>query len=339
MDNIFDYTLQELSDEFEALGDKRYRGIQIFTWLYKKRVKTFKEMSDVSKKFIEILESRFVIEFPSISLQQISEDGTIKVLFSLKDNNKVEAVIMKYPHGNVLCISSQIGCNMGCSFCASGLLKKKRNLETNEMVSQILVLEETFNLKISNIVVMGTGEPFDNYQNVLNFVKIANEQKAFEIGARHITISTCGLVDKIKEFADFDLQVNLAVSLHAPNDVLRNTLMPINKSYPLKDLMASLHYYQNRTQRRLTFEYIMLKDINDSLKEADELIKLIKNTLSYVNLIPFNEVKELDYKRSKNISNFAKRLAEAGINVTIRKEFGKDILAACGQLRAKEGLK
>jgi 23S rRNA (adenine2503-C2)-methyltransferase len=335
MNNIYNYTLDKLADLFEELGQKRFRATQIFTWLYKKRVSDFASMSDVSKYFIDTLNTMFTMQLPTIHTQQISKDGTIKVLFKLEDGNYVEAVIMKYNYGNVLCISTQIGCNMGCSFCASGLLKKSRNLETHEMVTQLIVLEKTFSLKISNIVVMGTGEPFDNYTNTMNFLTIVNCNSAFEIGARHLTVSTCGLVPKIIEFADFPLQVNLAISLHASNDKLRSSLMPISQAYSIKEIMKALRYYVNQTKRRVTFEYLLLKDINDSDQHAQELVDLVRGNLIYVNLIPYNEVPEMPYKRSKRIDQFAEYLKNQNVDVTVRKEFGKDISAACGQLRAK----
>lgn len=338
MNNIYNLTLSKLQDEMEALGQKRYRGIQLFTWLYEKRVNSFDLMSDISLKFIPILKEKYCFILPEIETKQISEDGTIKVLFKFNDNTMVESVLMRYEYGNVLCVSSQVGCNMNCAFCASGKLKKQRNLLPGEMVGQILKMEELMEgTRVSHVVVMGTGEPFDNYDNVIDFIKIINAQKGLSIGARHITVSTCGLPDKIIQYAKEGLQLNLAISLHAPNNELRNKIMPINKAYPLEILLPAIKEYETITSRRVTFEYIMLKDFNDSLEHADQLAALIKNTFAYVNLIPYNPIETDQFKRtSRNeIMRFGERLKKAGVNVTIRKEFGSDIDAACGQLRAK----
>lgn len=338
MHNIFDFTHEQLESEMLALEQKKYRATQLFGWLYAKRVANFDEMSDVSAAFREVLKTKYNLNLPRIYEKQEAADGTLKLLLEMEDGAKVECVLMRYEYGNVICVSSQVGCNMGCAFCASGLLKKQRDLETYEMVSQVLVMQSLMEEeRISHVVVMGTGEPFDNYDRVMNFVKIINHPKSFAIGARHITVSTCGLVDGIERYADEKIQINLAISLHAANDELRTRLMKINKAYPLKKLMNSLRNYQEKTKRRITFEYIMLRGINDQISHAIELANLIQDVNAYVNIIPYNEVMELPFKRSgkESTRQFVDALKQRGINVTIRKEFGMDIEAACGQLRAK----
>lgn len=339
MESIYSKTLKQLEEEMVALNQKKYRATQIYTWLYQKKADSFSKMSDISLKFIPILEEKYSMELPKIIVKQVASDGTIKLLLELSDGAKIETVLMRYDYGLALCVTSQVGCNMGCAFCASGLLKKQRNLTAGEIVSQILVMESLLdNERVSHVVVMGTGEPFDNYDNVMDFVKIINEPKGLAIGARHITISTCGIAPKIEEYAQSGLQINLAISLHAPNNELRNKLMPINKAYPLEVLFESLKKYLEITGRRITFEYILLKGINDSQEHANQLAKLIKGTFSYVNLIPYNSVDEKGFKRTsrEEILSFQDKLKKLGVNVTVRKEFGTDIDAACGQLRAKK---
>lgn len=341
--NLYSKTLTSLEKEMVDLKQKPYRAKQLFQWIYQKEAISFSQMSDISLSFRTTLEELYCLNKPSIHLRQDSSDGTIKLLLKMEDGAKVETVLMRYSYGNVACVSSQVGCNMGCSFCASGLLKKTRNLSVDEMVGQILVLndllkEEGNDKKVTHVVVMGTGEPFDNYENVIDFIRIINDQKALAIGARHITVSTCGIPDKIIRYGKEGLQVNLAISLHAPNNRLRSSLMKINKAYPLEILIPAVKDYIENSGRRVTYEYILLKGINDSLECADELTKLIAPTFAYVNLIPYNEVKENPYKRADNktVKAFQDRLIKNGVNVTIRKEFGSDIDAACGQLRAKD---
>lgn len=342
MINLYDFTLPKLEELMLSLDEKKYRATQLFKWIYEKRVTTFDEMTDVSKKFREVLNRDFCIVKPKIFLKQHSQDGTIKLLLELEDGNKIETVLMRYNYGNVACVTSEVGCNMGCAFCASGLLKKKRELKVSELVGQILVLddllkEEGNNERITHVVVMGTGEPFDNYDNVMGFIRILNHPHGFAIGARHITVSTCGLVPMIEKYANEGIQINLAISLHAPNDEIRNKIMPISRKYPIDELVKAVKYYEQTAGRRVTFEYILLKGINDSTDNARELAKLIKGTLAYVNLIPYNPVNEMKYQRSdeKSVHNFMDTLMKLGVNVTVRKEFGTDIDAACGQLRAK----
>lgn len=342
MINLYSQEITKLENLMLSLGQKKYRATQLYIWLYEKRVDDFDKMSDISLKFREVLKEKFTLTLPTIDIKQVASDGTIKLLLKLEDGNKIETVLMRYSYGNVVCVSSQVGCNMGCSFCASGLLKKKRNLTVDEMVGQVMVIdkllkEENKDQRVTHVVVMGTGEPFDNYDNVMDFVRICNHPKAFAIGARHITVSTCGIVDKILKYANEGLQINLAISLHASNDETRSKLMKINKVYPLKELINACRQYEIIANRRLTFEYILLKGVNDSLENADELADLIKGMLAYVNLIPYNPVNENDYQRSDNktVKSFLDRLIKRGVTATIRKEFGTDIDAACGQLRAK----
>lgn len=341
MKNIYNYSLQELEEYFISIGEKKFRATQIFEWLYRKRINSFDEMSNISIKTIEHLNNNFYLERLDVVTKQISSDGTIKFLFRLNDGKLIETVLMRHNYGNSICVTSQVGCNMGCSFCASGELGKVRSLETAELVEQVLevqkFLDETFE-RVTNIVVMGIGEPFDNYDNVMRFLKIVNYPKGLEIGARHMTVSTCGIVPKIIEFADFDLQVNLAISLHAPNNTIRSEIMKINKAYPIEEIMDAVRFYIEQTNRRVTFEYILLHNINDQKTHAKELVRLIKGMNAYVNLIPYNEVITKPYKRvlKEDAEAFYKILDDNHIQATLRMEHGADIDAACGQLRAKK---
>lgn len=335
MSSIYNLTYEELLNYLLDLGYKKFTADQIFDWLYKKRVSSFDEMTNLKKELITKLKEDFTIGL--LELVKKEEDtGVKKYLFNLSDNNKIECVLMFHDYGNSLCISTELGCNMGCAFCESGRLKKVRDLLPSEMVSQILTVESTESLRITHIVLMGIGEPFDNYDNVINFIRIINDPKALSIGARHITVSTCGIVPKIKEFSSLDLQVNLAISLHAPNDKIRNEIMPISKAYNLNELMDALDYYYEKTLRRITFEYVLLSGINDSKENAIELANLIKGKNAYVNLINYNETKNIDFKESKKINEFYDILKKNGIDVTVRRKFGNKISAACGQLRSKE---
>ena len=336
MKNIYGITLNKLEEYFISKEEKKFKAQQVYDWLYKKRVKTFDEMSNIKKDVIEILKKDFEMSSIKIITKQVDVD-VCKYLFELDDKNEIEAVLMKHDYGNSLCVSSQVGCNMGCKFCESGRLKKVRNLETHEMVLQLLKVEEDLGIRISHLVLMGIGEPFDNYENVIDFIDIINEDRGIALGSRHITVSTSGIVPKIKEFSNLPKQVNLAISLHASNDELRSKLMPINKAYSLSELMKVLKEYIAKTNRRVTFEYILLNGINDKYENAVELANLLKNMNCYVNLIPYNETSHIEYKKSnqKTIMEFYDTLKKHNINVTIRKEFGKKVSAACGQLRAK----
>ena len=335
MKNIYDYTLEEFEDYFLSINEKKFKAIQIYEWIYKKRVKDFDSMSNIKIDTLNKIKEEF--EFGNLEIIRKQEDkDVVKFLFNLSDNNKVEAVLMLHDYGNSLCVSTQVGCNMGCSFCESGRLKKVRNLNTYEMVMQILKIEEELNLRISHVVLMGIGEPFDNYDNVIRFIKIINSGKGIDIGARHITVSTCGIVPKIEEFIKDGNQINLAISLHAPNNEIRDKIMKINKVYKIEELIKVLKKYIEKTNRRVTFEYILLDNVNDSKKCAIELSNLLKGMNCYVNLIPYNETSHIEYKKSskEKIMNFYDTLKKNNINVTIRIEFGSKVDAACGQLRA-----
>lgn len=335
MKSIYDYSLSDLEDYFLSIGEKKFKAMQVYDWLYKKRVNLFEEMTNLKSELIQKLTNEFSLKHLEI-VNRLDDIDVHKYLFKLQDGNKIEAVLMHHDYGNSLCISTQVGCNMGCAFCESGRLKKVRNLMPSEMILPILQVESDLNIRISHIVLMGIGEPFDNYKNVMKFLDIVNNPKGIELGSRHITISTCGIVPKILEFMDNGKQVNLAISLHATNDTLRNKLMPINKVYNLKILIDTIKKYITKTNRRVTFEYIMLENINDSKENALELAKLIKGINCYVNLIPYNETSHIEFKKSDKtrILTFYDLLKQNGINVTIRREFGSKVMAACGQLRS-----
>ena len=339
MNNIFGYKLSDLEDYFLNLGEKKFKARQIYEWIYDKKVYDFKHMTNIKRGLQEKLSEDFNFNFIKIEKKQTS-DLTNKYLFKLIDGNFIEAVLMRHDYGISVCVSSQVGCNMGCKFCQSGKLKKKRNLDAYEMVEQILIIEDDIKERIDSVVIMGIGEPFDNYDNVMNFIRIINEPLGLAIGARHITVSTCGLIPKIIDFMNEGIQVNLAISLHAPNNEIRDKLMPVNKAYNIEKLIDTLKCYIAKTNRRVTIEYVMLKYINDSEYCALELAKLLKGMNVYVNLIPYNETDSEFKKSDKNtIMSFYNVLKKNGINTTIRKEFGGNIDAACGQLRAKEVIK
>lgn len=337
MNNIYNLTRKDLEDYLLSIGEKKYRALQIYEWLYIKRVNSFDEMTNLKKDLLKRLEKDFSMD----KLELVKEEKDIdvnKYLFRLFDGNLIETVLMRHNYGLSLCVSSEVGCNMGCVFCESGRLKKVRNLFSFEIVLQILMIEKIINERISHIVVMGIGEPFDNYDNIINFIKIINDQKGINIGARHITVSTCGIVPKIKDFANESFQVNLAISLHASNNDLRSKIMPINKVYNLDLLLDTVKEYIIKTKRRVTFEYIMLEGINDCDENAKELVRLLRGINCYVNLIPYNESSNFSLKRSNSsqIMKFYDILKKGNINVTIRKEFGSNISAACGQLRSNK---
>ena len=335
--NIYNLTKEEMEDYFVELGSKKFHADQLFSWLYEKRISSILEITNIKKELLEQVSLQY--SFSKLKLIQVEKDVDVcKYLFELDDLEHIEAVLMKHDYGNSVCVSSQVGCNMGCKFCESGRRKKVRNLEAWEMVTQLLMIEEDLGMRISHVVVMGIGEPFDNYNNLLKFLTIINDPKGLAIGARHITVSTCGIVPKILEFSEFPLQINLAISLHAPDDELRNQIMPINKVYPLKELISALEIYLKKTNRRLTFEYVMLSGINDSILCAKKLVALIGHLNCYVNLIPYNETNNLEFKRSSTVQimKFYDILKKNRLNVTIRREFGGKISAACGQLRSKK---
>lgn len=337
MKNIYDLTLGDLKKYFISIGLKPFRAIQVYEWLYRFHVRSFDLMTNIKKEVIEHLKQDFEIKLYEVVDHQKSADGTEKFLFRLQDGNLIESVLMRHNYGTSICVTSEVGCNMGCAFCASGMKKKLRNLSAGEMVLQLESVYEVIKEKISHIVVMGIGEPFDNYQNVINFLHIVNEPHGLEIGSRHISVSTCGLVPMIYEYAKEDLQSNLAISLHAPNNEIRDQIMPINKAYRIEELVKAISDYIIATNRRVTIEYILIDGLNDSIKCANELVDLLHGLNVYINLIPYNEVKEKPFKRSKKeqMRKFYDTLKKRSMNVTLRLEQGADIDAACGQLRSK----
>lgn len=343
--SIYDLTRNELIEWFLAHGEKKFRATQVWEWLYRKRANSFSEMTNLSKNLITVLEENFAFDVLEQKVIQEASDGTVKYLFELSDGMLIETVLMRQKYGLSVCVTTQVGCNIGCTFCASGLLKKQRDLTAGEIVSQVMKVQKYFDARnmderVSHVVVMGIGEPFDNYNNVLDFLHIINDDLGLAIGARHITVSTSGLANKIREFAENDMQVNLAISLHAPNDEVRTSIMRINRSFPIAKLFEAIDYYVETTNRRVTFEYIMLSGVNDQINHARELAALLKDKkkLAYVNLIPYNPVSEHDqYSRSSKatVLAFYDILKKNGINCVIRQEHGTDIDAACGQLRSK----
>ncbi len=338
MVSIYNFTLEQMIDELVAIGEKKFRATQVFEWIYRKNVYDFNDMNNLSLDLRNKLSKIYSTNLLKIVEKQESKDGTIKYLFELEDGGLVESVLMIHDYGRSLCVTSQLGCNMGCKFCASGLLKKQRNLTAAEMVLQVLTVNNDTKNNVSHVVVMGTGEPFDNYDNVMNFIRVINHAKGLAIGARHLTISTCGLVDKIEMYAHEGIQTNLAISLHAPNDDVRNQIMPINKAYPMDKLREAMKYYIDKTNRRVTLEYILLRGVNDSLVHARQLAHYVRGLNVYVNLIPYNAVDEHGYQQSSSadVEAFKSELLRLKINCTLRKEHGRDIDGACGQLRAKK---
>ena len=342
--SIYGLTRDELIDWAMEHGEKKFRATQIWDWLYKKRVQSFEEMTNISKDFIAKLNENFCVNPLKQRIVQESKDGTVKYLFELPDGMLIETVLMRQHYGLSVCVTTQVGCNIGCTFCASGLIKKQRDLTAGEIVAEIMLVQKYFDdrgdgERVSHVVVMGIGEPFDNYDNVLRFLRTINNDNGLAIGARHITVSTSGLAPKIKEFANEGVQVNLAVSLHAPNNDLRSSIMRINRSFPLEKLFEAIEYYIQTTNRRVTFEYIMLNEVNDHPENAQELADLTKKIrkLSYINLIPYNPVSEHDqYSRStkERVAAFYDVLKKNGVNCVVRQEHGTDIDAACGQLRS-----
>ena len=337
MKNIKDYNLNELKEEFLKLGEKAYRAEQVFKWLYVDKVSSFDDMTNLSKELREKLKQEFSMHNFKILKKQESVDGTKKYLFDILDDNAIETVLMEYHHGKSICVSTQVGCKMGCKFCASTGIKFARDLSSGEIVEQILAVERDENIKISNVVFMGIGEPLDNFENVVNAIGIINNQKGINIGARHISISTSGLVPKIYELADKNLQCTLSISLHATTDEKRSEMMPVNKTYNIEELIKACKYYIDKTNRRISFEYALAKDNNDNLEDASRLVKLLTGMLCHVNLIPINKIENGKYNKStnENIIKFRDYLNSKGIVATIRRELGSDIDAACGQLRKK----
>lgn len=339
--SIYSLELPELEEWLKEHGEKSFRANQIFEWLYTKRATSFEDMSNLSKGLRTLLNEHFTITTLKTLIQQTSKDGTIKFLFELHDGYSIETVLMRHDYGNSVCVTTQVGCRIGCTFCASTLGGLKRNLEAGEIVAQVVKVQQAldeFEERVSHVVIMGIGEPFDNYDEMMSFLKIINHDKGLNIGARHITVSTSGIIPKIYKFADEKLQINFAISLHAPNTELRSKLMPINRAYKLPDLIEAVKYYVNKTGRRISFEYGLFGGENDQVEHADELAKLVKGLKCHINLIPVNYVPERNYVRTpkEQIKLFEDTLKKHGVNVTTRREQGHDIDAACGQLRAKE---
>ncbi|UXR31980.1 23S rRNA (adenine(2503)-C(2))-methyltransferase RlmN [Staphylococcus simulans] len=339
--SIYSLRYEEMQAWLVEHGQQKFRAKQIFEWLYEKRVDTIDEMTNVSKDLRALLKDNFTITTLETAVKQESRDGTIKFLFELQDGYTIETVLMRHEYGNSVCVTTQVGCRIGCTFCASTLGGLKRNLEAGEIVSQVLTVQKALDAtdeRVSSIVIMGIGEPFENYDEMMDFLKIVNHDNGLNIGARHITVSTSGIIPKIYDFADEEIQINFAVSLHAANDEIRSKLMPINRAYSIDKLMEAIQYYQEKTNRRITFEYGLFGGVNDQLTHARELAHLIQGLNCHVNLIPVNHVPERNYvKTSKeDIFKFEKELKRLGINATIRRNQGSDIDAACGQLRAKE---
>ena len=335
MNNLLDYTLEELKVWMKENGESTFRGKQILSWVYKD-INEFDNMKNIPKSLISKLKENFTINLPKIiEVYKSDIDGTEKFLLGFEDGNLIESVLMRYKHGNSICISTQIGCRMGCKFCASTLEGRIRDLSAGEILSQVLVVQNYIKERISNIVLMGSGEPLDNYDNVVKFLEVVCAEYGLNIGQRHITLSTCGIVPKIYELADKEFSITLALSLHAFNDEKRKEIMPIANKYSIYEILEACKYYINKTNRRITFEYALVKEINDTKEDAKALGKLLKGMLCHVNLIPINEIKENTYKRSskKAIDDFSDILKSYGIEVTTRREMGSDINAACGQLR------
>ena len=337
MIDLKDLEYTELEPFFMEMGEPRFRAKQVFEWLHR-GVRSVDGMTNLSKATRAKLAEKSFISTLSIREKYISKlDGTIKYLFELQDGNCIESVVMRYKHGITICISSQVGCRMGCGFCASTIGGLYRNLTPGELLNQVIFAQEDIGERISNIVMMGIGEPLDNYGNVIKFLHNVNHPAGLNIGYRHISLSTCGLVDKIYELARENLPVTLSVSLHAPNDAIRSQIMPVNRRFPIAELMRACRAYIETTTRRISFEYALIAGVNDSLEQAEELARLVKGMLCHVNLIPVNKVEERQYEKSKaqTVRSFQQRLLDLGVNTTVRRELGSDISASCGQLRKK----
>lgn len=335
--DLKDFEYEELLAYLKELGEPAFRAKQIFSWLHK-GVESFDEMTNLSKATREKLSEKCYVSTLKIREKYVSKiDKTTKYLFELPDGNCIESVVMYYKHGISICISSQVGCRMGCNFCASTIGGLTRCLTPGEILNQVIFAQKDIGERISNIVMMGIGEPLDNFENVKKFLRNVNHPEGINIGYRHISLSTCGLVPRIYDLAKENLPITLSVSLHAPNDEIRSSFMPVNKKYPISELIKACRDYIKTTTRRISFEYSLISGVNDSLENADELAKLLKGMLAHVNLIPVNKIEERDYKKGdkKQIKAFCDRLNARGINATVRRELGSDIAASCGQLRKK----
>lgn len=337
MIDLKDFSFSELQEYLVSIGEKKFRAGQIFKWLHQ-GVTSYDEMTDISKSLREKLSKESYVSTLEIERKLVSKlDGTVKYLFRLPDGNCIESVVMRYHHGLTICISSQVGCRMGCRFCASTIGGLYRSLTAGEILNQVIFAQKDLGERISNIVIMGIGEPLDNYDNIVKFLRNVNDEHGLNIGLRHITLSTCGIVPNIIRLADEDMPITLTISLHGPNDEIRESIMPINRKYKIAELMDACKYYYDKTGRRISFEYSLIKGVNDSIKNAEELARLVKPLHAHVNLIPVNNVEERDFKQGTKaeINGFLNRLTDLGINATIRRELGSDISASCGQLRKK----
>ena len=337
MIDLKDFEYDELIEYLESIGEKKFRAEQIFSWLHK-GVESYDEMTNLSKATREKLEKETYVSTLRIREKYVSKlDGTVKYLFELPDGNCIESVVMRYHHGLTICISSQVGCRMGCRFCASTIGGLYRSLTAGEILNQVIFAQKDIGERISNIVMMGIGEPLDNFSNVIKFLHNVNHEKGLNIGYRHISLSTCGIADKIYELAEENLPITLTISLHAPNDEIRNTIMPVNHKYNITEVLLACKSYAETTGRRISFEYSLIHGVNDSADDARELADLVRDIHGHVNLIPVNPVEEREYKSGtrKDAENFCKALTERGINATIRRTLGADISASCGQLRKK----
>ena len=332
------YTLDGLTALVKELGLPGFRAKQIFHWLHQKQAVSFAEMTDQPKKLLAQLEEKFYIAAPQIQRRQQSRDGTVKYLFRLEDGNCIESVVMRYSYGNTICVSTQVGCRMGCRFCASTQAGRVRNLEAGEIAAQVYAAQKDVGERISHIVLMGIGEPLDNFDAVMDFLSIISSPEGVNIGMRNITLSTCGLVPRIDQLAEKKLQITLTVSLHAPNNELRSSMMPVNDAYPVEDVVAATRRYQRTTGRRISFEYSLVRGVNDTEDCARQLAKLIKGMGAHVNLIPINPVDGSPYSATdaQNVKRFQQLLTDLGVNATVRRRLGTDISAACGQLRREE---
>ena len=336
MIDIKSLNLQEITELMKTMGEPAFRGKQVFVWLHK-GVESFDEMTNLSKPLREKLNNACVLTAPTVARKQVSQqDGTMKYLWELADGNCIESVLMRYHHGNTICISSQVGCRMGCAFCASTVAGKVRDLTAAEMLDQVLFTQMDSGLEISNIVLMGIGEPLDNFANVMRFLQLVNHADGMNIGMRHISLSTCGVIPGIKKLGELKTQLTLSVSLHAPDSETRSRIMPVNRAYPVEDLFAACHDYFRKTGRRISFEYAMIDGVNDNDWQADLIAKRLKGMPGHVNLIPLNDVVESPFKPSKRVAAFQKRLESHGLTATVRRSLGGDIDASCGQLRRKE---
>ena len=333
--DIRSMTIEELTAALKEMGEPSFRGKQVFAWLHH-GARSFGEMTNIAKPLRERLRERFYIAAPRVERKQVSRlDGTTKYLWGLRDGNCIETVLMRYHHGNTVCISSQVGCRMGCAFCASTIGGKVRDLRPSEMLEQVMFAQADSGMEISNIVLMGIGEPLDNFDNVMRFLELVNCPQGMNIGMRHISLSTCGLIPGIRKLAELQLQLTLSVSLHAPDSETRSRIMPVNRAYDVEDLFAACHDYFQRTGRRISFEYAMIDGVNDADWQADRIVKKLRGMPGHVNLIPLNDVAESPLKPSRRVRQFQQRLESQGVTATVRRSLGGDIDASCGQLRRK----